>query len=105
MDYTRESIAALVRGPLTSTPQGLVVIASAVTYAAFAFAFVVLGFTPPLGKSIGSAVVVCASWPFIVFLQFVAQGLPSFAPSLGQAAFIALCAAAPALYVAWYTYA
>jgi hypothetical protein len=105
MDYTRESVSILIRGPLTSTPQGVVVIASAVTYVALAFAFVVLGLTPPLGKSTSSAVVVCASWPFIVFLQFVAQGLPSFRPSLGRAAFIALCAAAPALYVAWYTYA
>jgi len=104
MDYTRESVAALIRGPLVSTPQGRVVIASAVAYAALAFAFLVLGLPPPLSKSIGSTVVVCASWPFVVFLQFVAQGLPSFLPSLSGAVFLALCAAAPALYAAWYTY-
>ena len=51
MDYTRESVAALIRGPLTSAPQGLVVIASAVAYAALAFAFVVLGLAPPLAPS------------------------------------------------------
>ena len=105
MNYARESVGALLRGPLISTPQGLIVIASAVAYAALAFAFLMHGLTPPFSKSIASAVIVCASWPFIVFLQFIANGLPSFTPSLSRAAFLALCAAAPALYVAWYTYA
>jgi len=105
MNYARESVGTLLRGPLLSTPQGFVVIASVVAYAALAFAFLALGLTPPFGKSIASAVIVCASWPFIVFLQFVASGLPSFTPSLSRAAFLTLCAAVPALYVAWHTYA
>lgn len=104
MDYTNQSVSALIRGPLVGTPQGWVVVASAIAYAALALAFFVFGLTPPMGKSVGGAVVTCASWPGVTFLLFVKHGLPSFAPSWRGALFLAVGAAAPALYVAWCAY-
>ncbi len=100
VDFTNQPVTALLRGPLLSTPQGLVVIASCVCYSTLALAYGVFGLLPPFGKSTGSVVVICLSWPFIVFLLFIKEGMPSFAPSRGKAAFLAVCAAAPALYVA-----
>jgi hypothetical protein len=105
VDYSRQSVAALFRGPLVSTPQGWVVVASAVAYAALALAFAFFGLGPPLGKGVAAAVTLCLLWPFVVFLLFVKHGLPSFAPSWSNAVFIAVCAAAPVLYFVWRSYA
>jgi hypothetical protein len=104
-DYSNQSIAALLRGPLISTPQGWVVVASVIFYAVLALALTVFGFSPPLGKSLGWALGLCAAWPFIVFLVFIKIGLPSFAPSWTRAAFLTVCASAPLLGAAWRTYA
>jgi hypothetical protein len=103
-DYSSQSIASLLRGPLISTPQGWVVVASAVLYAVLALALTVFGLSPPLGKSLGWALGLCIAWPFIVFLMFIKIGLPSFAPSWNRAAFLTVCAAAPMLGAAWRAY-
>ena len=105
MDYTRQPVTALLRGPLVSTPQGLVVITCAVAYLGLAVAYLAFGLSPPLGKTRGAAVVVCVSWPLIIFLVFVKQGIPSFAPSLAKSLFLTLYASAPILYVLWLRYA
>ena len=102
MDYSHQPVAAMLRGPLISTPQGLVVCASFFGYGLLAVAYLVFGVTPPLGKSTGAATALCLFWPFIVFLLFVKHGLPSFQPKWSEAGFLALCTAAPVLYVLWW---
>ena len=102
MDYTNRSVGALFRGPVLHTPQGRVVVASAVAYGLMALAVGVFDVTPPLGKSTSSAVAVCLFWPFVVFLMFVKQGLPEFKPSRREALFLVV-AAAPVGYAAWYS--
>ena len=77
--------------------------ASVIVYAALVLAFGVFGLPPLMGKSVVGAVVICASWPGVMFLLYVKHGLPSFAPSWRGALFLAVAAAA--LYVAWYAYA
>ena len=104
MDFTNQPVTALLRGPLVSTPQGLVVLASSAFYWALALAYGVLGLVPPPGMMRGTAVVMSLAWPFIVFLLFIRDGMPSFAPSWSKAAFLAIGAAAPALWAAWDAY-
>ncbi|WP_157275017.1 hypothetical protein [Dechloromonas agitata] len=104
MDYTHQPVIALLRGPLVYTPQGLVVLASAVVYFAIAAAYLVFGITPPLGKDIEVVVALCLFWPFIVFLFFIKNGMPSFAPSRRGALFLSVVAGMPVLHVLWRTY-
>lgn len=98
MDYSNQSVSALFRGPLRSTPQGWVVLACAFVYAVLGLVFSFFEITPPLGKSVGAAISICISWPLIVFVMFVKQGIPSFAPSWLGAAYLGLVSAMPVLY-------
>jgi len=53
MDYTKQSVSALIRGPLISTPQGWVVLGSVGIYPILAIAFGEFGVVPPLGMPVG----------------------------------------------------
>jgi hypothetical protein len=103
VDYSKQSVAAVIRGPLVHTPQGLVVILAGVVYFGLALVFGATGITPPADQSTGSAVFFCLFWPFVLFLLFVKHGVPSFNPSWGNAAFLALCALMPVGFVIWGT--
>lgn len=92
----------LLRGPLLHTPQGWSAIAAAVLYAFIAIALMLGVIAPPLGKDLGSVLVICAAWPLITFLIFVKHSLPDFLPSWGKAIFVCICAVAPIAYVALY---
>lgn len=99
MDYSNQSVSALFRGPLRSTPQGWVVLACPFIYAVLALIFGFFEIAPPLGKSvINTAIAICVSWPLIVFVLFVKQGIPSFAPSWLGAAYLGFVSAMPVLY-------
>lgn len=101
MDYSNHSVSALLRGPLISTSEGWVVLLSFLAYAALAVAYGVFGVNPPMGRSAGTAVTGCLIWPFIVFLFFVKNGLPSFKSSAWGTAFLVLCSAMPVIYTWW----
>ncbi len=101
MDYSAQSVTALFKGPLITTPQGWVVISAAIVYFTLAITFGVFDLAPPLVKSPSVAITICIFWPLIVFLQFVRSGLPSFRPSLSSTAIVGLYAIAPFIYVGW----
>lgn len=101
MSYSDQPIGALLKGPLLTTPQGHVVLISFLSYLVLVAFFAVGLLAPPLGKSIGSVVVTCLAWPFIVFLMFVKHGLPSFRPSSSGTLFLAAAALMPIAYVIW----
>jgi hypothetical protein len=101
MDYSAQSVTALLRGPLITTPQGWVVIFAAIVYFTLAVTFGAFDLAPQLVKSPSVAITICIFWPFIVFLQFVKSGLPSFKPSILSAVITGLYAAAPFIYVGW----
>ena len=101
MDYTNQPVCNLLRGPLLNTPQGLVVCAAAIGYLLFAL-LVVLGIaTPPLKLGVSGVVIGAVGYPFVLFLLFVKNGLPSFAPSLWGSMFLVICALIPVGFVLW----
>ena len=104
MSYDRRPVMDLLRGPLLHSPQGWVVLASAVLYALLALAGALLGVSPLFAKSPGAFFSICAFWPFITFLFYVRCGSPTFSPSVSQAAHVAVAALAPVAYVLWRAY-
>lgn len=101
MDYARQSVASLLRGPLLFTPQGKVVLFTWVVFWAWGAYVLYTGSALPFKKDVGSALVIAASWPFIVFLLFVRGSMPYFKASWGKACYLALVAAALPLYLAY----
>lgn len=99
MTYANQPVAKLLRGPLLRTPQGWLVLAGLAGYWLLALLFGIGALIPPLGKDLGSAVVVCLAWPLITFLYFVKNGLPDFEASWGRAAMVGACVLAPVAYV------
>jgi hypothetical protein len=81
MDYTHQPVSSLLRGPMLHTPQGWVVLASIGAYLILALLFWLGAIGLPLGKNLGSVVVVCLFWPFITFLLFVKHNISDFSPS------------------------
>ncbi len=100
-DYTHQPVLALLSGTLLTTPQGWVVLASVAGYGLLALLIGWDVIAPPQKRSAGASVVGCLSWPPIVFLQFVKQGMPAFSPSWRHATFLAVCAVAPVAYVVY----
>ena len=103
MDYMSQPVSAVLRGPLLRTPQGRVALIFSVVYLFGALLFGIFDIAPPLALRTQNAVGICLSWPFIVFLIFVKEGAPSFAPSLARAAWLAFLAAFPLIYLMWRT--
>jgi hypothetical protein len=103
MDFSNQPLSSLLRGPLLNTPQGQVVIATAVCYLALAVLISLGLVVPPIKSGMPGAIVGCFVWPFIVFLYFVKSGLPSFTPSWFEAAFLALCSFLPVGFILWRT--
>lgn len=101
MDYSNQSIGALLRGPLLTTTQGHIVLLTLPCYLVLAVLFAVGAVSPPLGKSIDSVVTFCVVWPFIVFLMFIKNGLPSFKPSVSGSLFLVVAALMPVAFVVW----
>jgi hypothetical protein len=99
MDYTRQPVAALLRGPLLRTPQGNVVLLFTACYLIAAVLVGLFGFAPWAGWTSGKFVAVCLAWPLILFLYFVRDNQPSFLPSWSSATWLSLCGAAPPLYM------
>ena len=95
----------LFRGPLRSTPQGWVVLACTFLYALLALVVWMFDLTPPFGKSVSAAIAICIAWPLIVFLTFVKQGIPSFAPSWRGAAYLGVVSAMPVIYAVYRKFA
>jgi hypothetical protein len=93
-----------VRGPLLYTPQGWVVLGSAVLYVGLALVVAVSGTAPPVLKTHGAFYVLCVAWPFILFLYFVRLNGPSFVASNARALVLAAVAVAPFIYTAWQSY-
>jgi hypothetical protein len=103
MDYTRQSVSALFSGPLLHTPQGWVVLAFSAVYFFGALLFGVFDVEPPFALRTPDVVFICISYPFILFLFFVKNGIPSFVPSLSGTAWLSFYALFPVIYLLWRT--
>jgi hypothetical protein len=101
MDYTREPVSSLLRGPLIHTPQGIVVVFSSILYLMAAALFSFTDITPPFGYSSAKTVVFCIGWPVIMFMLYIKKNLPQFEPSWSEAGFLAFCSPLPVLYPLW----
>ena len=101
VDFSNQPLENLLRGPLLHTPQGQVVIVVAIGYLALALLFGLGLVIPPIKSGVSGAIIGCLIWPFIVFLFFVKNGLPSFKPSWFEAAFLAVCSVLPVVLVLW----
>lgn len=101
MNYSNQPIGALLRGPLLKTPQGQIVLITLLCYCALAALIALDVVAPPLGKTVGSAVVTCVAWPLIVFLFFVKQGAPDFRSSFWDAVTLIAVALLPVAFVVW----
>jgi len=104
MSYSKRPVSELLRGPLLHTPQGRVVLASALLYAGFAGLGLIFGVSPLLSKSASAFFLLCAAWPFITFLHFVRGSGPYFAPSIARALDLAFTALIPVGIFAWQAY-
>jgi hypothetical protein len=103
MDYSGQPVAALLRGPLLHTPQGIAVLVFSAIYLLLAALFAFADLSPPPGWRAASIISLCLFWPILLFLLFVKHGEPSFAPSWGGAAWLACCALAPVVFTLWRT--
>jgi len=103
MDYTRQSVTSLFRGPLLHTPQGIVVLSYVFAYFLYAFLIGVLDVAPPFGWQVGKIVALCVSWPIILFLYFVKNNQPAFEASIAAAGWLVFYGAAPFLFILWRT--
>ena len=104
MDYSHRPVSELLRGPLLHTPQGLVVVASALLYALAAFVALILGVGSWLIKSPAAYFVICFAWPFLTFLYFARSSAPGFAPSKARTFEVAVAALLPVAFAAWKFY-
>lgn len=102
MTYASQSVLNLLCGPLLRTPQGWVVLAGLGVYATLALLFGLGLLEPPLGKDLGSVLVICLFWPLLTFLFYVKNSSPGFEPSWIRAASIAVWAMGPVVYVLVY---
>ena len=103
MVYMNQPVSAVLSGPLLRTPQGWVVLFFSAVYLLGALLFGAFDIAPPFALRTLNAVGICIAWPFIVFLSFVKEGAPSFAPSLIRAAWLGFIAIFPVLYLIWRT--
>jgi hypothetical protein len=96
-------VSSVLSGPLLRTPQGWVVLAFSAVYLLGALLFGVFEVPPPHTLRTQNAVGICVTWPFIIFLYFVKDGAPSFAPSVARAAWLAFLAILQVVYLIWRT--
>jgi hypothetical protein len=101
VDYTRQPIGALFRGPLLHTPQGLAVLTFSVIYLLLAALFGLADVPAPQGWRLANIVGICLSWPIVLFLMFLKYSQPSFAPSWSGALWLTICALAPVAITLW----
>lgn len=99
MDYTRQPVSSLLRGPLLFTPQGRVVLASIGVYLTIALLCWLGVLKHPLAKDLSYVLIFCAVWPFITFWLFIRVSAPYFSPSWLQAVFVAIGAFMPIAYM------
>ena len=99
MDYLRQPVGALIRGPLLRTPQGLVVLLFTTVYLVAAALCEFWGIVPWAGWSPERFTTLCLGWPVILFVFFVRDNQPCFLPSWSNSAWLCLCGAAPLAFV------
>lgn len=98
LDYGRLPVTALLRGPLLHTPQGLAVVACAVSYLGAAGVVWLFQLPPLIGRTREVFFMLCVLWPCIVFLMFIRHSRPDFRSSWGTAAWVAIYGALPAVF-------
>ena len=101
MDYAHAPVSKLLAGPLLKTPQGWVCLGASIGYLGVALFYVLTEASPPFGWSSGKASTLFAVWPVLVFLYFIKDNLPDFAPSWKAAGWQALVACLPLLFGYW----
>jgi hypothetical protein len=93
MDYERSSVVSLLRGPLLFTPQGWVVLATALlcwTGVAYVWLTHEAG---PMEAFQSRTVALFGLWPFLVFLFYVRLCTPHFQASWSQTMLLTVSAA------------
>ncbi len=99
MDYSRQPIGRLFRGPLLHTPQGIVLLISIAIYLLGAALFAFFDVPTPFDWSVDKSVTVFIVWPFMLFMLFIKQNLPEFLPSRSGAIWQAFYAIAPFVFI------
>ena len=99
MDYTRQSISKLLRGPMLHTPQGIALLMSIAVYLCCAILFAFFDVTPPFGWSTDKSIAVFIAWPILLFMLFIKQNLPVFAPSWPKTIWQTFYAIAPFVFI------
>ena len=105
MDYTRSSVSALFRGPIRSTPQGCALVMLSAIYligAALALSFSGIA---PASLKLASFAGWCAFMPVLLFLFYVKNNQPDFAPSKSKAAWSVIVGLTPVPIWLWHVYA
>ena len=93
MDYERSSVVSLLRGPLLFTPQGWVVLSTALlcwSWVGYAWLSYEAG---PEEALLNRAISLFSLWPFLVFLFYVRLCTPHFQASWSKTFLLALSAA------------
>jgi hypothetical protein len=99
MDYSRQSVGKLFRGPLLHTPQGVVLLISIAVYLSGAALFFFFDISPPFGWTAGKASGVFIAWPILLFALFIKQNMPEFVPSWPKAIWQSFYAVAPFVFI------
>lgn len=99
MNYTRQSISKLFRGPMLHTPQGIVFLISLAVYLLCAALFAFTDIALPFGWAADKAIGIFVAWPLILFMLFIKQNMPDFAPSWLKAVWQSFYAVAPFVFI------
>ena len=95
----RQPVSSFFKGPLLHTPQGIVVLACSAAYLLSALAVGVFELQPPFGWSSARFLSLSLGWPVLLLVFFIKNGQPSFRPSWPGAAWLAMCAVLPFVFV------
>ncbi|MGN6829869.1 hypothetical protein [Paucibacter sp. M5-1] len=91
MNYASSPIRWLLQGPLLFTPQGWVVLASALTYWSWGAYVWITGQVPLFWKDASDALTLLLAWPFVVFLCYVRSSSPHSQASWWETFHLLLC--------------
>ena len=94
MDYARTSVLSLLRGPLLFTPQGWVVIVTALLSWSWVGYLWFAGGTGVTAGGRDRELLLFSVWPALVFLFYVRLCIPHFQASWSQSLQLAIAAAA-----------
>jgi hypothetical protein len=92
MDYLRSSVLSLLRGPLLFTPQGWVVLATAILCWSW-IGYLWFGRGAEIATISGDReLLIFSTWPFVVFLFYLRLCSPHFQASWTQSLLLAITA-------------